>query len=136
MGTIAIRDFISAFVRFVLIIGNTVSAMLFMSFTVRVFSFEKNDAGIIIAETENDRAFYKDGALNVEKCDVKFALDEENKTITFTADSYIHAVEIEGNLILDDNYFSLLPNEERTVSYTKRDEDKALELSVQAYTLE
>ncbi len=104
--------------------------------TVRVFSFEKSDDSIIIAETENDRAFYKDGALNIVKCDVKYTLDEDNKTITFKADKYIHTVEIEGNLILDDNYFSLLPNEERTVSYTKRDEEKALDLTVQAYTLE
>ena len=103
--------------------------------TVRVFSFEKDDDSIIIAETENDRAFYKDGALNVEKCDVKYALDEVNKTITFKADKYIHAVEVEGNLVLEDNYFSLLPNEERTFSYALAEKDKALELFVQAYTL-
>ncbi len=103
--------------------------------TVRAFSFEKDDDSIIIAETENDRAFYKDGALNVEKCDVKYTLDEENEALTFTADGYIHAVEIEGNLVLDDNYFSLLPNETRTVYYTKCDKEKALELSITAYTL-
>ena len=104
--------------------------------TVRVFSFTKDDDSIIIAETEGDRAFYKDGALNIKKCDVKYVLDEENCTITFKADSYIHAVEAEGNLILDDNYFSLLPNEERTVCYRKHDVAKALDLTVRAYTLE
>ena len=66
---------------------------------------------------------------------MSYILDEENKTITFNTDKYIHAVEVEGNLVLDDNYFSLLPNEERTVSYTPVEDDKALELSVQAYTL-
>ncbi len=103
--------------------------------TVIAFSFEKSDDSIIIAETDGDRAFYKDGALKIEKCDVKYTLDEKNGTVTFTADSYIHAVEIEGNLVLDDNYFSLLPNETRTVSYTKCDKEKALELSITAYTL-
>lgn len=103
--------------------------------TVRVFSFTKDDDSIIIAETENDRAFYKNGDLKVEKCGVSYTLDEDGKTIAFKADKYIHAVEIEGNLILDDNYFSLLPNEERTVSYEKCDEEKELDLTVQAYTL-
>ena len=103
--------------------------------TVRVFSFEKNDDSIIIAETDDDRAFYKDGDSKIEKCDISYTLDEENKTITFKADKYTHAVEIEGNLILDDNYFSLLPNETRTVSFVKNNSEKPLELSVQAYTL-
>ncbi len=111
------------------------TAFALVGTTVRVFSFEKDDDSIIIAETESDRAFYKDGALKIKKCDVKFVLDEDNKTITFKADKYIHAVEIEGNLILDDNYFSLLPNETRTVSFVKADEEKALSLTVQAYTL-
>lgn len=113
----------------------TGTAFALVGTTVRVFSFEKSDDSIIIAETENDRAFYKDGDLKIEKCDVKYILDEVNKTITFKADKYIHAVEVEGSLVLDDNYFSLLPNEERTVSYALAEEGKALELSVQAYTL-
>ena len=83
----------------------------------------------------DDRAFYKDGDLKIEKCDVSYTLDEAGKTITFKADKYIHAVEVEGNIVLDDNYFSLLPNEERTVSFAKHDEEKALDLTVQAYTL-
>ena len=66
---------------------------------------------------------------------MSYTLDEENKTIFFTADKYIHAVEIEGNLVPDDNYFSLLPGEERCVSFVKHDEEKALDLTVQAYTL-
>ena len=103
--------------------------------TVRALSFAKDDDSIIIAETDNDRAFYKDGDLNIEKCDVSYTLDEVNKTITFKADKYTHAVEIEGNLILDDNYFSLLPDETRTVSFVKNNSEKPLELSVQAYTL-
>ena len=103
--------------------------------TVRVFSFTKDDDSIIIAETENDRAFYKDGALKIEKCDVSYVLDETNKTVTFNADKYVHVVEIEGNLLLDDNCFSLLPDETRTVSFVKNNSEKPLELSVQAYTL-
>ncbi len=103
--------------------------------TVSAFSFEKSDDSIIIAEIDGDRAFYKDGALEIEKCGVNYTLDEENSTVTFAADGYVHAVEIEGNLILDDNYFSLVPGETRTVSYIKRHEEKPLDLSVGAYTL-
>ena len=103
--------------------------------TLHVCSFEKNDESIIIAETDNDRAFYKDGTLELCKCDVNYTLDEENCTITFVSDKYVHAVEVEGNLVLDDNYFSLLPGEERTVSYKKKYENLALDLSVTAYTM-
>ena len=103
--------------------------------TLNVCSFDKWDDSIIIAETDGDRAFYKDGDLKMEKCDISYVLDEKNKSITFKADKYVHAVEVEGNLILDENYFSLLPNEERTVSFVKHDEEKALDLTVQAYTL-
>ena len=103
--------------------------------TLNVCSFDKWDDSIIIAETDSDRAFYKDGDLKMEKCDISYVLDEKNKSITFKADKYVHAVEVEGNLILDENYFSLLPNEERTVSFVKHDEEKALDLTVQAYTL-
>ena len=103
--------------------------------TVKACTFSKSNDSIIIAQTDNDRAFYKDGDLKIEKCDVSYVLDETNKTITFKAEKYTHAVEIEGNLIPDDNYFSLLPNEERTVSFDLADKDKELELTVQAYTL-
>ena len=103
--------------------------------TVRVFSFEKDDDSIIIAETESDRAFYKDGDLKLEKCDVSYTVDEDNKTVTFKSDKYVHVVETEGNLILDDNYFSLLPGEEKCVCYRKKYEELPLELSVQVYTI-
>lgn len=103
--------------------------------TLHVCSFEKNDNSIIIAETDSDRAFYKDGILEMHKCDVDYTVDEENCTITFVSDKYVHAVEIEGNLVLDDNYFSLLPGEERCVSYIKKNAESALDLTVTAYTL-
>ena len=111
------------------------AAFVMAGTTVNVCSFENKDSSIIIAETDTDRAFYKDGALNIAKCDVSYSLDEENCTITFKADSYIHAVEIEGNLILEDNYFSLLPGEERSVCYRKHDSSKPLDLEITAYTV-
>lgn len=103
--------------------------------TVRAVSFTKDDDSIVIAETDGDRAFYKDGALAIEKCGVHYSLDEDNCTIIFKTDSYIHAVEIEGNLILDDNYFSLLPGETRIVSYKKQNDKKGIDLKVSAHTL-
>ena len=50
-------------------------------------------------------------------------------------DKYVHAVVISGNLIFDDNCFSLLPHESRTVSYRKLDSQLDDSLSVEAYTL-
>ena len=103
--------------------------------TVSVCTFKKDDDSIIIAETDGDRAFYKDGTLEVCKCGVDYTVDEVKKTVTFKSEKYVHAVEIEGNLVLDDNYFSLLPNEEKCVCYRKKNEELPLELSVQAYTI-
>ena len=103
--------------------------------TVNVCSFTKNNSDIIIAETDDDRAFYKDGVLEMVPCHVDYTLDEENCIITFKSEKYVHAVEVEGNLILDDNYFSLIPGEEKIISYRKKNEDLALELKVLAYTI-
>ncbi len=111
------------------------SAFVVSGTTLKVCSFTKDDDSIIIAETDDDRAFYKDGALEIEKCNVSYTVDEENERITFKADCYVHAVAIEGNILPEDNYFSLLPGEERTVCYKKSITERPLDLGVVSYTL-
>ena len=82
-----------------------------------------------------DRSFVKNGALNLFPCDdgdyaVEFISDD---TLKVTAHKYIHAFEAEGNAILSDNYFSLLPGESKLVTYRKTEENA--ELTFTAYTI-
>lgn len=83
-----------------------------------------------------DRAFYCQGALEICPAEIELSIDKEKGLITVTAkEKYVHAAVISGNVILDDNCFSLLPMESRTVSYRKLDAALDACLSVEAYTL-
>lgn len=52
-------------------------------------------------------------------------------TVILYAEQYVHAVELEGFSGLSDNYFSMLPCEEKRVAFL----DTAEMQSVRAYTL-
>ncbi|MBR4888030.1 MAG: FAD-binding protein, partial [Clostridia bacterium] len=85
-------------------------------------------------EKAHDRAFYKNGALPLVPCAVKVEEQTAN-TITVTAESYVHAVELEGEFVFEDNYFSLLPGEKRTVAFRKIKDAADDALTVAGYTL-
>ena len=57
-------------------------------------------------------------------------------SITVKADSYVHAVEIEGEYIFEDSYFSLLPGESKTISYRKSREHSTEGIALNAYTID
>ena len=118
-----------------------------------VFSnvFAKNSAeplivtGVELAEGESlvfdiegefgrDRAFYKPGALNIRPTEIDFSINESEKTLTVSADSYVHAVTFSGNAVFEDNCFSLLPGETRTVWYRPLKDAPAAEITAEAYT--
>lgn len=74
----------------------------------------------MVADIDNDRAFYKKGALEV------VASNDRIDTLTIGDDyvrvkskAYIHAVELCGDAVFEDNYFSLLPNEEKVVKFNR-----------------
>lgn len=97
-----------------------------------------NDREMLICEYSGDvydRAFYKNGALNIKKCDVKVSDRKENE-ITVSADRYVQAVRLEGPYIFEDNYFSLLPGETRKITFRKAPDFDNYELNVDAYTVE
>ena len=77
-----------------------------------------------------------DGALKLYPCQeaVSYEMISDSQ-IKVTANSYVHALEIEGAAVLDDNYFSLLPGETKTVSCIKKQSEFTLPLSVKAYTV-
>ncbi len=62
-----------------------------------------------------DRAFYKHGNLPIAPVAAPTVVYQASDRITLRADRYIHIVRLEGDCGFSDNYFSLLPGEERTV---------------------
>lgn len=59
------------------------------------------------------------------------APDKTCGTVILYAEQYVHAVELEGFSGLSDNYFSMLPGEEKRVVFQNTDEIQ----SVEAYSL-
>jgi len=74
----------------------------------------------IVGENVTDRAFYK-AALPLVKIDAVQIVAQTDDTITVRASDYVHAVELEAAGVFSDNYFSLMPGEEKTVSFRKAD---------------
>lgn len=80
-----------------------------------------------------DRAFYRKGNLEIIPCDDKIELIAvRDGSVTVKAKAYVHAVELCGDAVFEDNYFSMLPGEERIVSFKVTGEEQ---ISVKAYTI-
>lgn len=83
-----------------------------------------------------DRAFYNHGKPLIAPCpDALKVVSRDDGSITLKALSYIHAVELEGDCLFSDDYFSMMPGEEKTVTWKKLkplDDDS---FTVTAYTL-
>lgn len=74
----------------------------------------------VVADIDNDRAFYKQGMLEIIPASDRINITgEDDESISIRADAYVHAVELGGNAIFEDNYFSMLPGEEKIVKFTK-----------------
>ena len=84
-------------------------------------------------ETVSDRASYKQNNLAIHKTETVKVLNKTQTHITVSADTYVHAVELEGEYLFEDNYFSLLPGETKTISIKSLGETS--ELSVIGYTI-
>ena len=81
-----------------------------------------------------DRTFYREGALRLLPTDVAMSINKEQGTITLSANRYVHAVTLTGEAVFEDNCFSLLPNERRTISYRKKGVEEP-NITVETYTL-
>lgn len=103
--------------------------------------WNKDEDNIIIlrinSDNISDSSFYKDGALNITDCtaDLKIISQTEN-SITVSTDKYIHTVELEGDYLFSDNYFSLLAGEQKTVTFKKLPIYEEEKISITAYTLD
>lgn len=87
----------------------------------------------IVADINNDRAFYKKGILEINASNDRIAtLKTDGESVSIKANAYIHALELCGDAVFEDNYFSMLPGEERVIKYKKTGETA---IRAQAYTI-
>ena len=96
-------------------------------------SLELSENELLILELETadgkDRSFYKKGKLIINPAEIELVSKDEN-SITVSAKEYVHAVELEGEAVFEDNYFSLMPGETRTISF-----DGSGDITICGYTI-
>lgn len=79
---------------------------------------------------------YMRGALPIRKSEDVTIVSRDAEHITLRADKYVHVIELEGEYVFSDNFFSMLAGEERTVAMCPAWEAKSDALNIIAYTLE
>lgn len=97
---------------------------------------EENEIIVCDLQNENvqDRCFYKEGKLELHKTDALQVIQKTENSITIEAEGYVHAVALEGNAVFSDSYFSLLPGQRRTISFTPTQGEEP-EVTCIGYTL-
>jgi len=84
----------------------------------------------------SDRTFYRECALFLKPAVVSMDYHPQEHTLRLHADEYVHAVELEGEALFEDNCFSLLPGEDRVVSLRPLADFDEKQLCVTAYTMD
>lgn len=110
------------------------------SVTKETLPWEFDENCLIVCDLDcgqfSDRCFYKRGDLNLMPCNSGIKVtNRDTNGITVKANRYIHAVAIESDTALEDNYFSMLAGEERTVNVNCHVGDKQIKFEVSAYTI-
>ncbi len=82
-----------------------------------------------------DRAFYKNGNLPIKPCNSVVIEERTENSVTVSSSEYVHAVELEGEYVFSDNFFSLYPGEAKTVSFRKARNAATDTLNIHGYTL-
>lgn len=94
---------------------------------------------VLIAELKsslNDcRAFYKHGDLEIEKVENAVEYCVENGEVILTAKEYVHAVELEGEAIFEDNGFSMLKGEKKVVPFRYMKKVQSKDISIETYSI-
>ena len=84
----------------------------------------------------SDRTFFKKGTLAIQPIvGAVHVLSKNEREIVLTADSYVHIVELEGQFVFDNNYFSMLPGEIKRVCFNPFDNPSEVDFRITAYTL-
>ena len=106
--------------------------------TIRSFKtpHDSDDSAGYIADFGDytDRSFYAYDRLFIKDCSEEIeVVDFDFDSVTIRANSYVHAVELEGECVFSDNYFSLMAGEEKTVTWKQLGEND--DFGIYAYTL-
>ena len=99
---------------------------------------EYEDEAIIVCnvlyDKAFDRCFYKDGTLPLVACDSLLEITQKTEnSVTLSAKGYIHCVELEGECLFEDNCFSMLSGETRTINAK---ENAGAPFDIRAYSIE
>ena len=65
----------------------------------------------------------------------KVHMERSGNSVTVWGEGYVHALELEGEYVFSDNYFSLLPGEKRTVTCRPTKDAVGEEITVTGYTV-
>ena len=80
------------------------------------------------------RSYYKSGKLEIERDDSFEIVSSTDNSITVRANKYLQVVELSGDYVFSDNYFTMLEGEKVTVAF-ERFSEKANGVKVTTYTL-
>ena len=80
------------------------------------------------------RSYYKSGKLEIERDDSFEIVSSTDNSITVRANKYLQVVELSGDYVFSDNYFTMLEGEKVTVTF-ERFLEKANGVKVTTYTL-
>ena len=80
------------------------------------------------------RSYYKSGKLEIERDDSFEIVSSTDNSITVRANKYLQVVELSGDYVFSDNYFTMLEGEKVTVTF-ERFSGKANGVKVTTYTL-
>lgn len=104
--------------------ANSVNSIVIDNITIE-------DDVIVFAELDDYRTFYKNGGLKIRRCAPPKVEEVSKRHIVISADEYIHAVELCGDMVPDDNFFTLRKGEKRVVECDSTDK----KFYINAYTL-
>ena len=88
----------------------------------------------VTRDEESYRSYYKSGKLEIARDDSFDVISVTDNSITIRANKYLQAVELEGDYVFSDNYFTMLKGERMTVTF-KKFSSKASGVNVKSYTL-
>ncbi len=90
----------------------------------------------IKSDNGEDRCFYKQGNLLLQEIDNGIQILERGEDfIVLQANQYLHAIELEGQFVFDDNYFSMLSGETRRVHFEAFENERGEVFTIKAYTV-
>ena len=87
----------------------------------------------ICGENISDRCFYKQGTQPIVETNSVKIIEKGEDFVRLSADSYVHAVVLEGDCIFEDNYFNMTKGEEKTIKFKS---EKSCDVTAEGYTLE